>query len=50
MYHERKEDLSVLYFVEDLFDDVKSFTSIVDGFPEENSRSVRKPAIYDAAQ
>jgi hypothetical protein len=33
MYQERKEDLSVYYYVEDLFSDVLDFTDIVDGFP-----------------
>lgn len=35
MYLERKEDLSVYYYLVDLFSDT-SFMHIVDGFPESN--------------
>lgn len=34
MYQERKEDLSVYYFINNLFEDVSEFVTIVDGYPE----------------
>lgn len=36
MLRERKEDLSIYYFLVDLFADIGDFLTIVDGFPMEN--------------